>query len=103
MPKHFTAGKAAKLIGCSRMALFNWIREGRIQPPPIPAGRKRPRWTVEDIERVKSAREKFVSRRGRRRKIVDAGRVARLRAQGASWNEISRQIGCAPQTARRAL
>jgi excisionase family DNA binding protein len=101
--KKYTSSEAAKLIGVTRMSLYNWVRWGRIQAPPIPPGRKRPRWTVADIERVKSARKRFISRKGRPRTIVDAGTVALARAQGRSWSEIARQLGCAPQTARAAL
>jgi hypothetical protein len=103
--KKYTTGQAAAKIGVSRVALYDWIRSRRIQAPPQVAwyGRTRRFWTAADIARVKSARERFVSRRGRRRKIVDAGTVAIARAQGASWNEIARQLGCAPQTARAAL
>jgi DNA invertase Pin-like site-specific DNA recombinase len=56
-------------------------------------------------DRVKSglanARAKG-KRLGRPRKIVDAARIARLRAQGVSWRKIARQMECSARTARRA-
>ncbi len=39
---------------------------------------------------------------GRPRKIVDAARICRLRAQGVSWRKIARQMECSARTARRA-
>src|SRR6202051_937314 len=41
-------------------------------------------------------------RLGRPRKIVDASRVATLRAQGRSWRKIARVMECSARTARRA-
>src|ERR1022692_3513627 len=56
-------------------------------------------------DRVKSglrnARAKG-KRLGRPRKIVDAARIGRLRAQGVSWRKIARQMECSARTARRA-
>jgi DNA invertase Pin-like site-specific DNA recombinase len=57
-------------------------------------------------ERVKAglrnARAKG-QRLGRPRKVVDAFRIAALRAGGRSWRTIARQLGCSARTARRAL
>lgn len=57
------------------------------------------------VERVKAglrnARAKG-KHLGRPRSIVDAGKIARLRAQGVSWRKIARQAGCSTRTARRA-
>jgi DNA invertase Pin-like site-specific DNA recombinase len=57
------------------------------------------------VERVKAglrnARAKG-KRLGRPKKIVDAARIARLRAQGASWRTIARSLGISARTARRA-
>jgi len=57
------------------------------------------------VERVKAglrnARAKG-KRLGRPRSIVDARKIARLRAQGVSWRKIARQAGCSTRTARRA-
>jgi DNA invertase Pin-like site-specific DNA recombinase len=39
---------------------------------------------------------------GRPRKIVDAAKIGRLRAQGVSWRKIARQMGCSAKTCRRA-
>jgi DNA invertase Pin-like site-specific DNA recombinase len=55
-------------------------------------------------ERVKAglrnARAKG-KRLGRPRKVVDASRIASLRAGGRSWRMIARQLGCSARTARR--
>ncbi len=40
---------------------------------------------------------------GRPRVAVDAARVARLRAQGASWREISRELGLGKGSVQRAF
>jgi DNA invertase Pin-like site-specific DNA recombinase len=57
-------------------------------------------------ERVKAglrnARAKG-KRLGRPRVTVDAARIARLRAQGRSWRDVSRQTGLSLGTARRAV
>jgi DNA invertase Pin-like site-specific DNA recombinase len=57
------------------------------------------------VERVKAglrnARAKG-KRLGRPRSILDASKVARLRAQGVSWRKIGRQMGCSARTCRRA-
>ena len=42
-------------------------------------------------------------RLGRPRKIVDAAQIARLRAQGASWRAISKQLGVSIGTAHAAM
>ena len=42
-------------------------------------------------------------RLGRPRAAVDAAQVATLRAAGASWKVISRELGIGVGTARRAL
>jgi DNA invertase Pin-like site-specific DNA recombinase len=56
-------------------------------------------------ERVKAglrnARAKG-KRLGRPRVAVDATRIASLRARGASWRTIARQVGCSARTVRRA-
>jgi len=56
------------------------------------------------VERVKAglrnARAKG-KRLGRPRSIVDARKVAQLRAHGVSWRKIARQMGCSPRTCRR--
>jgi excisionase family DNA binding protein len=57
--KKYTSSEAAKLIGCSRMALYRWICEGRIQAPLISAGHTRVYWSLADIRRVRAARKKF--------------------------------------------
>ncbi len=57
------------------------------------------------VERVKAglrnARAKG-KRLGRPRSLVDARKIAQLRAQGVSWRKIARQAGCSMRTARRA-
>lgn len=57
------------------------------------------------VERVKAglrnARAKG-KRLGRPHKIVDASRIATLRAQGKSWRKISRIMQCSARTCRRA-
>ena len=57
-------------------------------------------------DRVKSglanARAKG-KRLGRPRKIVDAAKIGRLRAQGVSWRKIARQMECSARTARRTV
>ncbi len=50
---------------------------------------------------LRNARAKG-KRLGRPRKIVDAARIGRLRAQGVSWRKIARQMECSARTARRA-
>jgi DNA invertase Pin-like site-specific DNA recombinase len=50
---------------------------------------------------LRNARAKG-KRLGRPRKIVDAFRIATLRAQGKSWRKIARQMECSARTARRA-
>jgi DNA invertase Pin-like site-specific DNA recombinase len=50
---------------------------------------------------LRNARAKG-KRLGRPRKIVDASRIAQLRAQGRSWRKIARQMECSARTARRA-
>src|SRR6202051_1062023 len=40
---------------------------------------------------------------GRPRKIVDATKIAALRAQGRSWRDIAREVGTNTASARRAL
>jgi len=50
---------------------------------------------------LRNARAKG-KRLGRPRKIVDATRIGRLRAQGVSWRKIARQMECSARTARRA-
>src|SRR5712691_623648 len=58
------------------------------------------------VERVKAgmrnARAKG-KRIGRPRKVVDAARIAILRAQGRSWREIVSETGISKGTAQRAL
>ncbi len=58
------------------------------------------------VERVKAglrnARAKG-KRLGRPRKVVDAARIAILRAQGRSWREILTETGISKGTAQRAL
>jgi DNA invertase Pin-like site-specific DNA recombinase len=49
---------------------------------------------------LRNARAKG-KRLGRPRKIVDAARIGRLRAQGVSWRKIARQMECSARTARR--
>jgi DNA invertase Pin-like site-specific DNA recombinase len=41
-------------------------------------------------------------RLGRPRKLVDAAKIASLRAQGRSWRAIARQLGMSARSARRA-
>jgi DNA invertase Pin-like site-specific DNA recombinase len=56
-------------------------------------------------ERVKAGLDRARSRGkvlGRPRKAMDAARIGRLRAQGASWRVIARQLACSARTARRA-
>jgi DNA invertase Pin-like site-specific DNA recombinase len=57
------------------------------------------------VERVRAglrnARAKG-KRLGRPRVVVDAHRIASLRARGASWRVVARQMGCSARTARRA-
>jgi DNA invertase Pin-like site-specific DNA recombinase len=50
---------------------------------------------------LRNARAKG-KRLGRPRKIVDAAKIGRLRAQGVSWRKIARQTGCSAKTCRRA-
>jgi len=50
---------------------------------------------------LRNARAKG-KRLGRPRKVVDAARIGRLRAQGVSWRKIARQMECSARTARRA-
>jgi DNA-binding NarL/FixJ family response regulator len=57
---------------------------------------------IENERQVREARKAFPRRR-KRLPIVDAGRVAVLRAQGQSWREIGRQLGVSHETARVAL
>ena len=56
------------------------------------------------VERVKAglrnARAKG-KRLGRPKAIVDASRIATLRARDCSWRTIARQVGCSARTARR--
>jgi DNA invertase Pin-like site-specific DNA recombinase len=56
------------------------------------------------VERVKAglrnARAKG-KRLGRPKAIVDASRIASLRARDCSWRTIARQVGCSARTARR--
>ena len=40
---------------------------------------------------------------GRPRKIVDAAKIAALRAQGRSWRDIAREVGTNTASARRAV
>ena len=40
---------------------------------------------------------------GRPPVVVDASRIAQLRAQEASWREIAKELGVGATTARRAL
>ena len=51
---------------------------------------------------LKSARARG-TRLGRPRTSVDADQIARLRAAGASWREISQEMGIGTGTAVRAL
>jgi DNA-binding CsgD family transcriptional regulator len=101
--KKYTSAEAAAKLGISRMTIYHYVRMKKIQPPPIPAGRTKIYWSDEDIERAKRARESFIERRGRRRKIVDARRIALLRNEGISWAAIARQFGVSPPTAQKAL
>src|SRR5246500_2920364 len=41
-------------------------------------------------------------RLGRPRKVIDASKIATLRAQGRSWRTIARQLGMSARSARRA-
>jgi DNA invertase Pin-like site-specific DNA recombinase len=57
------------------------------------------------VERVKAGLRNARSKGktlGRPRRILDAAKVAFLRAQGASWRKIARQLGVSSRTARRA-
>jgi DNA invertase Pin-like site-specific DNA recombinase len=49
---------------------------------------------------LRNARAKG-KRLGRPRKVLDASRIASLRAVGRSWRTIARQLGCSARTARR--
>jgi predicted DNA-binding transcriptional regulator AlpA len=102
MKKLFSTGEACAKLGVSRVSLHRWICEGRIQPPPIPAGRTRVYWTEADIEAVRLARKAFPPR-GKRRLIVDVSRVRALRSAGQPWTKIGEQLGVSRETARRAL
>lgn len=53
--------------------------------------------TKQGLKRVRAQGTKL----GRPRARVDAARVEELRASGASWAEIGRQLGCDPMTAMR--
>jgi DNA invertase Pin-like site-specific DNA recombinase len=50
---------------------------------------------------LRNARAKG-KRLGRPRKVVDASKIASLRAQGRSWRTIARQLGMSARSARRA-
>src|SRR5271165_4247822 len=50
---------------------------------------------------LRNARAKG-KRLGRPPVIVDAAKIARLRAQGVSWRKIARQMACSAKTCRRA-
>jgi DNA invertase Pin-like site-specific DNA recombinase len=51
---------------------------------------------------VRNARAKG-KRLGRPPSVVDADQIARLRASGASWREVERQLAVSARTARRAV
>jgi DNA invertase Pin-like site-specific DNA recombinase len=40
---------------------------------------------------------------GRPRKVVDATKIAALRAQGRSWRDVAREVGTNTASARRAV
>ena len=101
--RKFTTNEAAAQLKISRVTLYNWIREGRITPPPRTAGKRTRRfWTDADLDRVRAARAAFKSRRGRPRKIVDVATVRRLRAAGQPWRVVVREVRCCIPVARRA-
>jgi len=59
------------------------------------------------IVQERSSQGKFLSglspKHGRPRKVVDASRIARLRASGHSWNDIAEQLDIGRGTAYRAF
>jgi DNA invertase Pin-like site-specific DNA recombinase len=58
------------------------------------------------VERVKAGLRNAKAkgkRLGRPRVVVDAARIARLRAQGASWRDVCAETGLTKGTAQRAL
>ena len=56
------------------------------------------------VERIKAGLRNAKAkgkRLGRPKRILDATRIARLRARGCSWRVVARQLGCSARTARR--
>jgi predicted DNA-binding transcriptional regulator AlpA len=104
-PGTITTREVAKQLGCSRASLYQWITRGLVPTPaPLSAAHPLLRWLPGDVAAAKAAR-RLIPRPGGRRpyKRVNIARAAALRHAGASWKRIAEDLGCAPQTAQRAL
>ena len=110
-----TPAQAAEAAGTNEKSLSRWLTGGLFEPPVTKLSDSRWIWTPEDVERLKEfalrrrdslrAKPRLPKPRGkmgRPRKVVDASRVASLRAQGNSWRQIGRILKCKPITTRKA-
>jgi predicted DNA-binding transcriptional regulator AlpA len=105
-----TTDQAAAKLGVHRITLWRWVSRGQVPGPThIVPLRREQRWTAADVERVRAARHRNGRKPGnpgtprRLYKTVDVARISKLRAAGASWRDVSAELGVAPQTAQLAL
>lgn len=71
MTKAYSTLQVAKLLGVTSDTLHRWIREGRIEAPPIQSlGRMKVRlWSEEDISKAKKYKAEQYRKKPRRKKI----------------------------------
>lgn len=105
-----TTDQAAAKLGVHRITLWRWISAGQVPGPAhVMRIRREQRWTPEEVKAVRRARARNVRKPGnpgtprKLYKTVDVARIARLRAAGASWRDVSAHLGVAPETVKRAL
>jgi len=71
--RNYTCTEVAQRVGITRMCLFNWLRDGKIAPPPTMRHGRRvlPIWDQPAIERVLAyARSKKRVRPGGRPRLT---------------------------------
>ncbi len=104
-----TTDQVVKLLKIDRSTLWRWRKAKKVPGPARILPRRREQcWTLAEVEAVRQARARNVRKPGnpgtprKPYKTVDVARIARLRAAGSSWKRVGTDLGCAPQTAKRA-
>lgn len=105
-----TTDEAAAKLGVHRITLWRLVSAGQVPGPAhIIALRREQCWTRQEVAAVRRARARNVRKPGnpgtprKLYKTLDVARIARLRAAGASWRDVSAHLGVAPETVKRAL